>query len=342
MPNRTISNRPIVVRRPARTRPVPGRSPGHVPSPQGPRPGTAPAATPALEAARRVGESLVVALVTSTGLYLVGSVYTDAYYRRLSIEVTSLDLAPTYVALQSVHALWGLLEYPAILLVLYVLYRTFTAPARRLRAWFGRARRRFPRLLPVLANLAVVAPLLVDAFLIGFRERGFAHRSVLTEVASVLRDAGLVLLVYAVWLGWSQRRFLVSEVRARRPLPIALVFVVYLLGALASTAAVAELAAAELLSGASDASLRVEFVTKPGALPELAGKELLLVTARNGAYYAVERGPVPPGERPTSYVVPFTAVDAARVQRLADVDATPATSSTRPSAPATPWPEHRA
>jgi hypothetical protein len=105
--------------------------------------------------------------------------------------------------------------------------------------------------------------------------------------------------------------------------PIALVFVVYLLSALAATAVVAELAAEELLTGASGASLRVEFVTEPGALPELAGQELLLVTARGGAYYAVEREPFPPGRRPTAYVVPFAAVDAARVWRLADADATP-------------------
>jgi hypothetical protein len=60
---------------------------------------------PALETARRIAESVIIAAVSSAGLYLVGSVYTDAYYRRLAIEVTSLDLAPPYVALQSVHAL---------------------------------------------------------------------------------------------------------------------------------------------------------------------------------------------------------------------------------------------
>jgi hypothetical protein len=65
-------------------------------------------------------------------LYLVGSVYVDAFYGRLSIEVTSLDLAPPYVALQSVHALWALLEYPLFLLLCYVLYRTLASPTRRL------------------------------------------------------------------------------------------------------------------------------------------------------------------------------------------------------------------
>lgn len=272
-------------------------------------------ARPSLETARRIAESVIIAALSSAGLYLVGSVYTDAYYGRLSIEVTSLDLAPPYVALQSVHALWGLLQYPLLLLLFFVLYRTFASPTRRLGEWVADARRRFPRLLPILANLAVVAPLLLDAF-VTFRERELPHRSVLTEVTSVLGYAGVVLLGYVVWLGWSQRRFLVSEVRARKLVPIALVFLVYLLSALAATGIVAELAAVDVLTGASDASLRVEFVTKPGVLPELADKELILVTTRNGAYFVVEQEPFPPSQQPTSYVVPLTAVDAARVRRF--------------------------
>ena len=61
--------------------------------------------TSSLETARRIAESVIIALISSAGLYLVGSVYVDAYYGRLAIEVASLDLAPAYVALQSVHAL---------------------------------------------------------------------------------------------------------------------------------------------------------------------------------------------------------------------------------------------
>jgi len=48
----------------------------------------------------------------------------------------------------------------------------------------------------------------------------------------------------------------------------------------------------------------------------LVGKELILVTTRNGAYFVVEREPSPPNRQPTSYVVPLTAVDAARVGRF--------------------------
>src|SRR3954468_9711923 len=114
---------------------------------------------PALESARRIAESVIIALVSSAGLYLVGTVYTDAYYGRLAIEVASLDLPPPYVALQSVHALWGLLDYPLMLLLVYVLYRIIASPSRRLGQWLARARERFPRLVPVLANLIVVAPL---------------------------------------------------------------------------------------------------------------------------------------------------------------------------------------
>jgi hypothetical protein len=181
--------------------------------------------------------------------------------------------------------------------------------------WLAGVRRRFPRLLPILANLVLVAPLLADDFILSFRDRELPHRSVLTEVTSVLQTAGLILVAYVVWLGW-RRRFLLTELRARNAIPIALVFIVYLLGALASTAYVAELAAEELLTGASDTSLRVEFLREPGVLPELDGKELILVTARNSAYYVVEREPSPPSQQPTSYVVPFAAVEAAQVSRF--------------------------
>jgi hypothetical protein len=281
--------------------------------------------TPALEAARRIGESVIVAAVTSAGLYLVGSVYTDAYYSRLSIEVISLDLAPPFVALQSIHALGGLLGYPSTLVVLYVLYRTFSSPARRLRAWFERVRQRFPRLVVVLANLAVIAPLVISAFIISFQEQELAPRSVLTEVAGIIGSAGFILLINTIWLGWSQRAFIVSEIRARKLLPIALVFSVYLLTALASTATAANTAAELLLTGDSDASLGVTFTMTAGTSDTerpLAGKDLILVTARHGTYYVVERQPAPPSQRPMSYMIPAANVKVAQVQRLNDANAT--------------------
>ena len=47
-----------------------------------------------METARRIAESVIIAVISSAALYLVGSVYVDAYYGRLAIEVTSLDLPP--------------------------------------------------------------------------------------------------------------------------------------------------------------------------------------------------------------------------------------------------------
>jgi hypothetical protein len=149
------------------------------------------------------------------------------------------------------------------------------------------------------------------------RQRELPHRSVLTEIASVLGYVGLILLVYVLWLGWDQRRFVLSDVQARKPVPLALVFIAYLLSGLVTTGVVAELAALDLLTGNSPASLRVTFVTRPGVLPELAEQELLLVAARNGAYYVVVREPSPPSPWATSYAIPFTSVEAVRVRPLA-------------------------
>lgn len=275
--------------------------------------GASPLSTSSLETLRRIAESVIIAVISSAGLYLVGAIYVDAYYGRLAIEATSLDLPPPYVALQSVHALWGLLDYPLTLLLASVVFRFLASPSRRPGQWLGQAAERFPRLLPVLANFIVVVPLLLDAAA-SVREPELPHRSVRTEITSVLGYVGLILLVYAIWLGWEQRRFLLSEVAARKVVPIALVFTAYLLSALVTTGMVAELAAVDVLTGASPASLRVTFVTKPGVLPELAEQELLLVAARNGAYYVVVREPSPPSPWATSYTIPFSSVEAARVR----------------------------
>lgn len=98
---------------------------------------------------------------------------------------------------------------------------------------------------------------------------------------------------------------------------VALVFVAYLLSALSTTGAAAELAALDLLTRASPASLRITFITQPGVLPELAGKDLILVTARNGAYYVVEREPSPPGPWATSYAISVASVEGVRVRPFA-------------------------
>lgn len=322
MAQRRSAGRPVAARRAMRSTPAARRTSGSG-GVAGPAAAVSSllASTTSLDAARRVGESLAIAVVTSSGLYLVGTVYTDAYYGRLSIEATSLDLAPTYVTLQAAHALPALLEYPSTLLLLYVLYRSFNRPAQRVRAWFDRARRRFPRLLVVLANVLIVAPLVVGAALIGLREQTLVPGTLLSEIAGLLENLALILLVYAIWLGWSQRTSLVAQVRQRKLLPIALLAIVYLLTALAGTAATAERAAAVLLTGNSDTSLAVRLTMADGTDRQLAGKDLLLVAVRNGNFFVVERQPAPPSQRPVAYVVPAAAVDVARVQRLVDADA---------------------
>ena len=265
-----------------------------------------------LDSLRRMAESVIIAVVSSAALYLVGWVYVDAYYGRLALEVIPPDLPPPYVALQAVHALWGLLDYPLTLLIGVGLYQLLAAPSRGSGQWLMQARARFPRLLPVLTNLIVVFPLLLKAST-RLRVQELPHRSVLAEITSVLAYVGAVLLLYVVWLGW-QRRYLLTEIRNHHVVPLALVFTAYLLSALVTTGVVAELAAVDLLTGSSPTSVRVTFVMKPGVLPELAEQDLLLVAERGGTYYVVLREPVPPSPWATSYAIPASSIDAVRMR----------------------------
>lgn len=269
---------------------------------------------------KRIAESIIVAIVSSATLYLVGSVYVDAYYSRLAIDVVSLDLPPPYVALQSIHALWGLLNYPLLLTLGILLYRAIASPSRPVGLGIDRIRERLPRLLPVLTNLVVVAPLLLSAAK-ALRARELPHRSVSAELSSALAYVGLAIFCYVIWLGWDRRRFVLSDFPARNLLTVSLLFAGYLLSALVFTGNAAEIAAVDLLTGASPASLRVTFVTEPGVLPELADQELLLVATRNGSYFVVVREPSPPGAWATSYSVPLGSVEAARVRPFHDSDA---------------------
>lgn len=308
-----VANRRVRPSRPAPVHAEPEETPAE------PAPAAAPRA--ALDAARRVGESFLVAIVTSTGLYLVGMVYIGSYYGRMSIEATALDFAPPYITLQAIHVLPGLLEYPVSLLLLWVLYRTFRRPIRHLMDRLDPARRRFPRLGPIVTNVIVIAPLLFGALLASAREQTISPDSVLGEIASQLENAAIVLLVYAIWLGWSQRAYLVTLVRARKLLPIALIFLVYLLNALASTSVVAENAAATFMTGRSDNSMGITLTPKTGEAPTWGNRELILVTLRQSTYFVVERQPFPPAQRPTAWMIPAASVEAARVQRLTDADA---------------------
>ena len=271
-------------------------------------------------AAQRVIESATIAIVASSGLYLVGSVYTQSFYGRMSIEVASLDLSPPFIALQSTHAVDSLLEYPGTLLIFYLLYRAFSSQIPRFRSWYDRVYQQFGRLFLLIVNVLIVSPLVVAAIQAGNDRDVIFTSSVLSEVASLMETTGILLLIYVVWLSLVPRLTLFSQVRQRKLIPIALLFVVYLLDAMMATAHGAALDAELLMLGESDSSIEVEFTLADGVATEFPAAGLILVTARNGNFYVVERQSFPPSGAPTAYVIPFDVVDVARTRRLTDAD----------------------
>jgi hypothetical protein len=270
--------------------------------------------------AQRIIESAVIAVATSTGLYLVGSVYTDAYYGRMSIEITALDLAPPFIALQSAHVLESLLEYPSTLLFFYLLYRIISSRMRWARSWYDRAHQRFGRLFLLIVNLIIVSPLLAAAFQAALDEGMSGASSVLSEVVGLMSTTGSLLLFYVIWLSFGPREVIISQIRARKLIPIGLLAVLYLLDALIATADGAELDAELLMTGEADSAIEIAFTLTDGVRHTLPDSGLILVTARNGNYYVVERQGFPPSGRPVAYVVPFTSVDSARMQRVNEAD----------------------
>jgi hypothetical protein len=274
---------------------------------------------PVFGAAQRVIESAVIAVATSTGLYLVGSVYTDAYFGRISIEVTSLDLAPPFIALQSAHVLESLLEYPIALLFFYLVYRVLTSRIPRLRSWYDRARQRLGRLFLLIVNLLIVSPLVIAAVQASFDAGLTGASSVLGDVAGLMGTFGSLLFFYVIWLSFGPRQTIIAQIQERKIVPIVLLAAMYLLDALIATANGAAVDAELLMSGEADSSIEVAFTMKDGVRDTLPSG-LILVTARNGNYYVVEHQDTPPSRRPVAYVVPFDAVDSARTQRVNDAD----------------------
>jgi hypothetical protein len=283
--------------------------------PQPPVEGPIPA-LPGLRAAQRLFESVIIAVATSTGLYLVGSVYLEAYYGRMSIDVTSLDFAPPYIALQSTHVLTSLLEYPTTLLVFYLVYRFFLSRAQWWRVWYDVIHQRLGRLFLLIVNLLIVSPLVWAAIQAGNDLGVVFSSSIMSEVASLMENFGIALLVYVIWLSFGPRTIILPEIRQHKAIPIVLLAVLYLLDSLIATADGATLDAELLMTGESDTSIAVTFTMADGARGTLPEAELILVTARNGNYYVVERQAYPPSGRPVTYVVPFDAVDQARLQRV--------------------------
>ena len=282
--------------------------------------GTPDELSPVFGTAQRVVESAVLAVATSTGLYLVGSVYTDAYFGRMSIEVTSLDLAPPFIALQSAHVLESLLEYPFALLFFYLLYRLLTSRIPRLRSWYDRVKQRFGRLFLLIVNLAIISPLVIASVQAGIDAELHGASAVLGDVAGLMGTVGMLLLFYVIWLSFGPRQVIIAQLRERKLIPIALLAALYLLDALIATANGAAADAELVLTGQADSSIEVVFTRTEGVRDTLPSSELLLVTARNGNYYVVERQGTPPSRRPVAYVVPFDSVDSARMQRVNDAD----------------------
>jgi hypothetical protein len=276
---------------------------------------TAAPARAAMETAHRIVEPIVIAVVSSTGVYLVGSVYTEAYYGRMSIDAAALDLSPLTIALQAVHVVQSLLLYPGLVLVLYVLHRVVVARLPRARAWLGRQHQGIGRLVLLVVNGLIILPLILAAAAAGANRTLIQTNSVLSEVASLMQFTGFVLVVYVLWLSLGPRRLLLADLQRRRVVPIVLVFLLYLLGALVNTADRARANAERLMTGVSDASVAITFAMAPGrALPTSA--DLLLVTIRNDHYFVVERQPDPPSRTPVALAIPIGVVDAVTMERV--------------------------
>lgn len=273
------------------------------------------AGSPALMAARRLIESVIIAVITSTGVYLVGSVYTDAYYGRMSIDSNALDLPPSFIALQAVHALQSLLFYPMAVLLLYLPAGFIASHSPRVRSWVSGLVERFGRLAILVINGLVVLPLVAAAVSAGSDRAVIQTTSALSEVVSLMQEAGFALLIYVVWLSLQRRTFLLTELKRRQLVPVMLVFAIFLFGALVNTAERARTNAERLMTGASDTSLAATFTMARG-VPPLPSTELILVAMRNGHHFVVERQPNPPSLTPRSYAVPFRSVDAVDLERV--------------------------
>jgi hypothetical protein len=142
--------------------------------------------------------------------------------------------------------------------------------------------------------------------------------SVLSDVGELMEIAGILLVFYVMWLSFGPRQMLVTQIRERKLIPIALIFTLYLMDALIATAHGAARDAELLMLGWSDASIAVAFTPKEGGTLELPDAELILVIARSSNYYVVERQQYPPSGRPVAYVIPFGSVDMTRVERIND------------------------
>ena len=238
----------------------------------------------------------------------------------MSIEVTSLDLSPPFITLQSAHALESLLEYPFALLFFYLLYRLLTSRIPRLRSWYDRARQRFGRLFLLVVNLVIVSPLVFAAVQAGIDAGISSTSSVLSEVTSLMASFGSLLVFYVIWLSFGPRQVIISQIRERKLIPIVLLSALYLLDALIATANGAAADAELLLTGEADSSIEIDFTMSRGGARHAA---VVGVAPGHGSQWQLLRGRAPayPAQRrPVAYIVPFDAVDSARTQRVNEAD----------------------
>ena len=201
-----------------------------------------------------------------------------------------------------------------------MLSRIISSRLRWARSWYDRAHRRFGRLFLLIVNIVIVSPLLAAALQAGIDAGITGASSVLSEVAGLMGTTGLLLLFYVIWLSFGPREVIISQIRQRKIIPIGLLAVLYLLDALIATANGAARDAELLLTGEAESSILIDFTLAEEVRDTLPDSDLLLVTARNGSYYVVERQVLPPSRRPVAYVVPFISVDSARMQRVNDAD----------------------
>jgi hypothetical protein len=267
-----------------------------------------------LAGSRKLIESVIIAVVTSTGVYLVGSVYTEAYYGRMSIDVVVLDLPPPYIALQAVHAIQSLLAYPVMLLLLFLLDRVTAARVPRARSWLRRQIGRLGRVGILVINGVVVLPLVLTANAAGSNRALIQTTSALSEVVSLMLVVAFAMVVYIAWLSLVQGKFLLTELKQHRTVPLVLVAAIILLGALINTADRARANAERLMTGASDTSLTVTFAMADRHAPP--GENLILVAMRNSHYFVIERQPDPPSLTPRAFAVPFRSVDSVELERI--------------------------
>jgi hypothetical protein len=273
-------------------------------------------AVPGIGTAQRLVESVLLAAATSTGLYLVGSVYIDSYYGRMSIDATSLDLSPPFVALQAMHVLPSLLEYPVTFGILVGLYRLLGRRLTRIHDVYYWMRSRLGRVFLLLINLLLVSPLLLATINTMLDPLTMMSASVVSEVNELMEVFGGLMLIYVFWLSFGARRDIVGEIRHHRWVPIVLIGVLYLLDALISSAHGAAQDAELLMSGNSSSSLAITFDDPSGKLAYLQGQDLLLVIVRGGIYYVVERQSYPVSAQPVAYMIPGDQIVNARVQRV--------------------------